>query len=423
MKILLAITISLICISNSNSQVDDDYNLPSSSAKYFQDFLNFKAENGKTKLDVFIHVPYEDLQFVKTEKGFEASYSVTVSIYDEEKENLLNEKIWNEKITASGFEQSVAPENYNLSQRSFELQPGTYLVRTALIDKDSREEIESENIFTIRDLSVNPSLSDIMLISKNMVVEGSNKIVPNITRQIFADKYGIPFYFEVYADSAGEVSLEYMISNKDKEVLYQVNETKSVLEGVNQINYVFKDVTLNLGKYLVHVYLKDKNDKVISYSTKSFMSRWTGVPGTIHDMDVAVEQLRYIANPDEMEFINEAATNDEKSRRFIEFWKKRDPNPTNEQNQAFEEYYRRISYANENFSHYVDGWRSDRGMVLIILGLPDNIDRHPFEYDSKPYEVWEYYDLNNRFVFVDDTGFGDYRLITPLYGDMLRYRY
>jgi len=69
------------------------------------------------------------------------------------------------------------------------------------------------------------------------------------------------------------------------------------------------------------------------------------------------------------------------------------------------------------------GWRSDRGMVYTILGTPNNIDRHPFEYDSKPYEVWEYYDLNRSFVFLDQTGFGDYRLITPLTGDMYRYRY
>ena len=34
----------------------------------------------------------------------------------------------------------------------------------------------------------------------------------------------------------------------------------------------------------------------------------------------------------------------------------------------------------------------------------------------------EYYELNKRFVFLDDTGFGDYRLITPLYGDDYRYR-
>ena len=62
-------------------------------------------------------------------------------------------------------------------------------------------------------------------------------------------------------------------------------------------------------------------------------------------------------------------------------------------------------------------------MVYITLGPPNNVDRHPFDYDAKPYEVWEYYDQNLQFVFMDETGFGDYRLITPMYGDEMRYRY
>jgi len=310
-----------------------------------------------------------------------------------------------------------------LSHRSFNLKPGNYLIKTAVLDKDSREEIYSENLFTVRDLSINPSLSDVMLIAQNKIVEGSNKIIPNITRHVFVDVDGIPFFFEIYSDSASEVTLEYMVSNMDKEVLFQASEKKPVQQGNNQMFFTFENVKLNLGKYLLHVYLKDNEDQIISSVAKSFISRWIGVPRTIQDLDKAVEQLRYIASPDEMDYVKKAETDDIKSKRFVEFWKDKDPNPTNEQNQAFEEYFRRVAYADEHFSHYVEGWRSDRGMVFIILGSPDNIDRHPFEYDSKPYEVWQYYDLNHSFVFVDETGFGDYRLTTPLYGDLFRYRY
>jgi GWxTD domain-containing protein len=423
MKLLTAILVSIFTLSSLHAQVEDLYNLSLGGAKYFQDFLNFAGEDGKTKLDVFIHVPYQDVQFVKTGEGFEAAYSVTVSVYDEEKESLLTEKIWSEKIVAYSFDEAVAAKNFNLSHRSFNLKPGTYLIRTAVMDKDSREEIFSENLYTVRDLSIKPSLSDVMLIAQSRVVEGSNKIIPNITRHVFVDADGLPFFFEVYSDSASQVSLEYVVSNMDKEVLFQASEIKQVKQGSNQAFFTFKDVKLNLGKYLLYVYLKDNEDQIISYVTKSFISRWIGVPNTIQDLNKAVEQLRYIASPDEMDYLNEAETDDIKAKRFVEFWKNRDPNPTNEQNQAFAEYFRRVAYADENFSHYVEGWRSDRGMVFIILGSPDNIDRHPFEYDSKPYEVWQYYDLNHSFVFMDETGFGDYRLTTPLYGDLFRYRY
>jgi len=53
--------------------------------------------------------------------------------------------------------------------------------------------------------------------------------------------------------------------------------------------------------------------------------------------------------------------------------------------------------------------------VFIVLGSPNNVDRHPFDYDSKPYEVWSYYEFNRQVVFVDETGFGDYKLLTPIW--------
>jgi hypothetical protein len=55
------------------------------------------------------------------------------------------------------------------------------------------------------------------------------------------------------------------------------------------------------------------------------------------------------------------------------------------------------------------------GMVYIIFGEPSNIERHPYEMDTKPYEIWAYYNINKQFVFVDNSGFGDYRLITPIW--------
>ena len=128
-------------------------------------------------------------------------------------------------------------------------------------------------------------------------------------------------------------------------------------------------------------------------------------------------------NPDEMDYMKEGKTEQEKTKRFLEFWKSKDPSPGNDENEVFEQYFSRVAFANENFSHYVDGWNTDRGMVFIILGVPSNIERHPFEYNAKPYEIWQYYELNKSFVFTDQTGFGDYRLVTPLYGDLFRYRY
>jgi GWxTD domain-containing protein len=47
-------------------------------------------------------------------------------------------------------------------------------------------------------------------------------------------------------------------------------------------------------------------------------------------------------------------------------------------------FYTRLSYANQFFSDYKEGWKTDRGMIYLIYGLPNNILKGS---DS---ETWEY---------------------------------
>src|SRR3970282_225025 len=118
--------------------------------------------------------------------------------------NLITEKIWNEKIVAIGFDVTVSKDNYNLSFRSFTLAPGIYFIKTSILDKDSRRELSSENLYTIRDLMQQPSISDVMIVADIKNVDGNSKMVPNISRNISTNTDGLPMFFEVYTDSAGE---------------------------------------------------------------------------------------------------------------------------------------------------------------------------------------------------------------------------
>lgn len=392
-------------------------------SKFFEDFLNFAStESGKTRLDVFIQVPYSEIQFIKVPSGFESKYNLTVSVYDDSKENLLVEKSWSEKVTTKDFDQTISKSNFNLSMRSFNLVPGKYLLRTAFEDVDSRKEFSVENEVKIRELERELAVSDIMLISKQTVIEGSNKIIPNVSRNVAAKKDGIPFFFELYSDAAREIKIEYNIIDNDKEKVFREEISRQIDSGRTQIFHTIKDADLGLGNYILTADIKEEKNSLKVSAAKTFVSRWMGVPSSIRDLDKAIAQMVYIATGTELDEIKDAKTKEEKIQKYLDYWKKKDPDPQSEDNPVFDEYYRRIAFTNENFSHYIDGWRTDRGMVYVILGAPNNIDRHPFEYDSKPYEVWEYYELNKSFVFLDETGFGDYRLITPLYGDFFRYR-
>ncbi len=409
----------------SIAQDDNFSRIPDNRVKYYQDFISFKGDK-KARLDFYIQVPYNAVQFVKTGQGFEAAYSVTVSVFDEEKKNLITEKIWNEKIVAISFELTSSPDNFNLGSRSFELSPGVYSIKTSLFDKDSKNEYSSENIVVVKQFATVPAVSDIMLISGKTVVEGKSRIIPNVSRNVVSDRDPLSMFFEIYSDTSTNLLIDYEILDEKETQVFNKSEQVSLKEGSNQIFHNVDSLMLDLGKNLLKITLKDSTGKVYDTSVKSFMSRWVGVPVTLTDLDKAIEQLVYLASPEDLAFMKETDNRREKAKRFVAFWRKQDPNPADEYNPVFNEYYNRVAYANQNFTSYsLEGWRSDRGMVLIILGAPDNIDRHPFEYYAKPYEVWQYYNLNKQFLFVDYTGFGDYRLdpSTPLYGDLYRFRY
>jgi len=425
MKLFIYVSILFLSFQPLFAQAENVYDKKvfNINPKYYQDFLNFSSDQvNKTRLDIFIQVPYEEIQFIKSSKGFSAAYTVTVSVFDEDKEKLLVEKSWREKIDVTDFEITVSKSNFNLSMKSFHLTPGKYFITTSIEDEDSRKKYSSENIFTVRDLSEKGSLSDIMLISKQTQVEGNNKIVPNVSRNITAQKDGIPMFFEVYSGSPADIKIEFKIMDQKEELVYSEILNKHLDSGRTQVLHTIQNDSLGLGNYLINIVVKDSAGEELSEVNKTFISRWIGIPSTIQNLEKAIDQLIYIASPSEIDFIEETEVQNEKVTRYLKFWKQKDPTPNTDENEIFNEYYKRVAYANENFSHYIEGWRSDRGMVFIILGSPNNVDRHPFDLESKPYEVWQYYELNRNYVFVDETGFGDYRLVTPLYGDDFRYR-
>jgi len=57
-------------------------------------------------------------------------------------------------------------------------------------------------------------------------------------------------------------------------------------------------------------------------------------------------------------------------------------------------YFRRVELANTYFSSYKEGWKTDRGMIYLIFGLPDEVSR------TGPTEVWYYKNFKERFTFV-----------------------
>lgn len=57
-------------------------------------------------------------------------------------------------------------------------------------------------------------------------------------------------------------------------------------------------------------------------------------------------------------------------------------------------YFRRIELANTLFTSYKEGWKTDRGMLFVIFGPPDEV------FFNGSNELWTYNELKARFNFV-----------------------
>jgi hypothetical protein len=108
------------------------------STKFYVDILDYFSGNAdSTLVSVFIEVPYNRVQFFKNGDKFISEYNISVSIYDQDKEHLIAENNWDEKIIANEFAESTSKLNYNLSLKNFMLVPDKYSVRISLDDKNS----------------------------------------------------------------------------------------------------------------------------------------------------------------------------------------------------------------------------------------------------------------------------------------------
>ncbi|MBN1447702.1 MAG: GWxTD domain-containing protein [Bacteroidetes bacterium] len=271
-------------------------------------------------------------------------------------------------------------------------------------------------------------MSDLMLVRAVENKGGKKQISPQVNPNVAPLKEGFELFFEVYNPfQIPAVRIDYSISRRGKEV-YSKQSTQGLKRGTNTFLATIASGGFGVGSYTLRVTIRRADDStdtgILAANERQFMVEWltSGAPISINDLDDAIDQLRWFAKDDEIDYIRAAEDEDERRKRFENFWERHNPTPGAGSNQAMIEYYNRVAYANKHYGHFMEGWKTDRGMIYIIYGKPDYIDRHPLDVESKPYEIWEYYDLNRRFIFIDESGFGDYRLLYPIWDDRNRMR-
>ena len=124
--------------------------------------------------------------------------------------------------------------------------------------------------------------------------------------------------------------------------------------------------------------------------------------------------LRYFTTPEKLRTLRDA-TPAQRPDAWAAFLKATDPIPGTSEHEGLRDYFGRIRVANIRFRDDGPvGWQSDRGIAFVALGDPDNIvDTGMTNPNARVrQQIWEYRELRVQIVFVDQTGFGRWRLST-----------
>jgi GWxTD domain-containing protein len=132
----------------------------------------------------------------------------------------------------------------------------------------------------------------------------------------------------------------------------------------------------------------------------------------IANFDEMLAYLRYFTTADRLKPLRDA-TPAQRAEAWITFLRETDPVPATAEHEGLRDYFGRIRTANTRYRDDAQvGWQSDRGIAYVALGDPDNIvDTGLIDPNARVrQQIWEYRELRVQLLFVDQTGFGRWRL-------------
>lgn len=135
---------------------------------------------------------------------------------------------------------------------------------------------------------------------------------------------------------------------------------------------------------------------------------------TAEELEAEFRPAQYIAHSEDIDAFEKLTTADARREFLAKFWTRIESSEAGRSDLTRAIYLQRVLTANQRYRGFGrDGWRTDRGRVYLMYGEPDEIQRFPSSQDSKPYEIWNYHQIEGgvEFIFIDRTGLNEYTLV------------
>lgn len=356
---------------------------------------------------VTLSIPNRSLTFAREGDRFQASYQASVEL--RRAGELLARAEGTEQVRVAVFKETARSDESIIFQQVLVVPPGQGDITVAVRDETSGKASSASRSVMIPRLDARTlsspvpfyevtlrtntdSLPRLVASPRATIVFGRDSVVP-----LYVEAYGAGDRLTVIADAHGDGKVRLW---SDSAVLVRRGR---LMSGVVRV----PTGPLGIGVAQVTVRRADTGD---STGTPVFISFGEDLPVATYEQ--MVSYLRYFATPGRLRLLESAAP-EQRARVWSDFV--REVNSGAGPAGMLQAYFLRIESANLRFrDEGTPGWLTDRGMVYITLGEPDQL-REPTAMDMNQrgrVQIWDYNAKRLQLVFVDQTGFGRWKL-TP----------
>ncbi len=404
-------------------------------------------------LRVDISVPYNSLIFksLKSSGHFEAHFNMELKIT--RKDTTVGfpiVKSYDKTIEANNYKTSKSLKSFIIHFKTI-LVPGVYDIQAILMDQNSGKSSQR----TIRTTIPNPKKNQVTTTSIELLSKGGGPDAPpdfepvltyHVSQSVDSLKAVIQLYLNTaennlnlkmtlvkfksdttparppYFLTPSQGSLQYRGIDFGKADTMQVNTRNySGLAGAISIDFLLPKI--KQGVYRVSIIGKDEANQISFIRSRDFAVREPGFP-RLTNLNELAEATYYIATPKEYKHLMKYYGTDSLKQVFDTFWANLIPNK-NKAKSIISSYYSRIEDANMLFSNYKEGWKTDLGMLYVVLGPPSYVERN-VEGMTWYYQQYSS-DVPNSFYFRqvyntrDYFPFDHYQLIRNIYYQQFYY--
>ena len=413
------------------------------------DYARFRAPQDLVHLEASVSIIRHELTYIPADDGrFRAIFDV--SLIAQQVNDTVAVHSWRNSNYVDSLSQITEGQTL-FSTGALQLGEGEYFITVKVKDHASGTIGEKRQKVTIIPFSDDTlELSNIQLAASitsgaaaGQFVKNNYKILPNPMALYGTSLPMLYCYLEIYNlqfdsdDEAGDYSIQYSVETTDGKQMRSwpiklKNKPGSSAVEVSGINII----TLQSGTYYFVAEVEDEaNGEKVKSKKKFFIYRKgekialqqqvaqtpAGSAGldadrykisSEEDLDKEFAYVRYISTDKERDLWKKLNA-DGKRQFLIEFWAERDPSPNTPANEYKQQYLDLVATANQLFKSTREGWKTDRGRILLTYGAPDDIERNAFSQDTRAFHIWHYFEMQGgvQFIFVDIQGMGDFNLV------------